>query len=326
MNAERGLTLLELVVALAIGTLVVLTAAAMYAQSLKIATWADNTAILMDKQLYGVAGLVEQLRLAGLGIDDDYAQAVLIDPAQLTGLTQGGSALSTRFLTQANHGQATQGMTASDKLTIRYVAPMDMYDCEGDLVLGPRRVRLTNGELVMVDGQVVIESYFVSSDDDGLALRCDAARYITDSIERDGSRDRRGSMYTNAVIDEQVKSHLKNQPAIRKPYQLKGAGTQNRAGTVIMSDIDGFWVQLLTMQAGKIRQISIDDYRNQPTKTPIIGIKFAIISRAKSDLSVDKSSKLVQIFAKPVRLPADGIARRLHTADVMFVNVKQQVS
>ncbi|MFB6348013.1 PilW family protein [Moraxella sp. ZJ142] len=320
---EQGFSLLELVVALAIGAMIVLMTVSLYASSLHRATDMHNTATVMDKEIHGIAAMSEQLRLAGLGMMDSWPQAVLINAGQLAALTDGsGSPISPKQLTQAAYTPATiKNLPASDQLTVQYTAPADMWDCEGNLALGRRRVRLTDGTLAWVDGQVIIERYFVQREDDGTtALRCDAARYITDAIERDGTRDRRGgSIYINAIIDERVNDNKADRTDkrlnISKSYQLRGGGG---LGVVLVPNIDGFWVRLTVADRDKIYQLPIDQYQNQP----IVGVSLLVLNRAA--FAINHSQKIqdsIKIFGQAFTLPKDNLPRQLNQIDVAFVNV-----
>lgn len=304
VQSQNGMTLIELVVALLVGALVVLLATSFYAQSAKTTVQAQSMATLIDHQIYGLAILNEQLRLAGLGINSE-PQALLSELGQLDGLIG---------IDAAKHLSATgrhpsKSAIASDRLTVRYVAPFDMFDCEGDVVLGPRRARLTNGQMAWIDGQVVIERYFVNKEEGGsLALRCDAARYVTDEIERDGTRDRRGlsAAYTHAIIDRGVAN--KN---VRRAYHIRGLGD---TGEVIVSDIEGFWVRWMGYQSTAVQFGRMEDLR---LGTTVDGVQIAILMRAMND---QDGSDILSIFGQRLPLPTDGIPRKLHQMQIGFVN------
>lgn len=61
-----------------------------------------------------------------------------------------------------------------------------MYDCEGKLALGPRRVKV-GGVLEAIDGQIVIERFYLrapnSKKPTELSLYCDAGKYITEIMD-----------------------------------------------------------------------------------------------------------------------------------------------
>lgn len=294
---------MELAVALLVSTLVVLLAVSVYGQSAKTALQAQSTATLIDQQIYGVASLNEQLRLAGLGMTSK-PQALLWDRAQLHGLT--GIDAAKHLSLVGSH--PSKHAIASDQLTVRYVAPADMLDCEGGVVLGPRRARLTDGKMALIDGQVVIERYFVHKEADGsLALRCDAARYVTDEIERDGTRDRRGlgSAYTSAIIDRAVPDRN-----VRRAHQVRGLGDQ---GEVILPDIEGFWVRWVGQQADAVRVGRMDEVQPEAS---IDGVQIAILVQT---VSAEAALADVSIFGQRLSV-ADDLPRKLYQLQIGFVN------
>lgn len=296
------MTLIELMVALFVGALVVLMAVSFYAQSAKTMLQAQSTASSIDQQIYGMASLNEQLRLAGLGIDSE-PQALLWERAQVSGLIGIDAAkhLSATGVHPSKHA------IASDQLTVRYVAPHDMLDCEGGVVLGPRRARLTNGKMAWIDGQVVIERFFVHKEEDGsLALRCDAARYVIDEIERDGTRDRRGlgSAYTSAIIDQGVADRQ-----VRKAHHIRGLGDN---GEVMLADIEGFWVRWMMQQAGDVEVGRMDDVRSG---LPVDGVQIAILAQTTDADAADS----VSVFGQRLSMTQE-VPRKLHQMQIAFVN------
>ncbi len=293
---------MELAVALLVSALVVLLAVGFYAQSAKTTLQAQSMAVMIDQHIYGVASLNEQLRLAGLGMTSQ-PQALLWDREQLHGLT----GIDTKHLSSAGRHPSNLAI-ASDQLTVRYVAPADMLDCEGSVVLGPRRARLTNGQMALIDGQVVIERYFVNKEADGsLALRCDAARYVTDEIERDSTRDRRGlgSAYTSAIIDRAVADR-----GVRRANQVRGLGDQ---GELMLSEIEGFWVRWIGQQAQSVQVGRMDEVQSEML---IDGVQIAILAQELSDADAENS---VTIFDQRLSLTEDK-PRKLYQLQISFAN------
>ncbi|OOR84485.1 PilW family protein [Moraxella canis] len=311
---QQGMTVMELVVALGLGSLIILMAVSLYASSAKNSAQTYSIAQFIDRETLGIAAMTEQLRLTGIGMMD--APAVLVNRDELTGITTSQSINLNRQLSQTG-GLPSHYAKSSDQLTIRYIAPADMWDCEGDVVLGPRRARLKNGNMSMVDGQVVIERYFVETEADGsLSLRCDAGRYITDDIVRDSTRDRRGisAPYITAIIDTQVSKRF----GTDKPHHIRGLGK----GDVILSDIEGFWVQLIVDDGTLRRSMTIEDYQARWYGYPIVGVQLAILSRSSPAPNTIKTQDFL-IFDDVISPPDDGLPRRLHMMTVNFVNVFQ---
>lgn len=320
-SSQLGFSLIELLVVLVLILLLSIVMVGVYRTGLDGMVRAQNTATLMDQDTFTVS-MNEQLRLAGTGIgltSQMQPSAVIIHPAQISMLKS--QSLPSKWLSQSRHTDASPHLThlQSDQLTIWYVAPMDLWDCEGDLVLGPRKARLKDGTMAMIDGQVVIERYFVQGESDGtLSLRCDSAHFVMDAIERDSTRDRRGvsASFMTAIIDAAVTGRGE----VSQPWVLKDGNT---AGEIIIPNIDGFWVRLMVgslSQPPKIAQMRIHEYQSQSDGQSILGVQYAVISRA-SLVQQGVQATPIKIFGQEILLPDDQLPRRLHTASLYFDSV-----
>lgn len=320
-SSQMGLSLIELLVVVVLALLLSLVMVGVYRAGFDGMVRAQNIAMLMDQDVSTVT-MNEQLRLAGSGVGlftQIQPSAVITQPTQIAMLKFQG--LSSKWLSQSRHADEPPHLSQlpSDQLTIWYVAPMDLWDCEGDLALGPRKARLKDGTMAMIDGQVVIERYFVQAESDGsLSLRCDAAHFVTDVIDRDGTRDRRGvgASFMTAIID----SAVSGRGAVTQPWVLKDGNT---AGEIILPNIDGFWVQLLVgsqAQSSQVAQMRIHEYQSQADGQPILGVQYAIISRA-SLAQQGVQAAPIKIFDQTISPPDDQLPRRLHTASLYFDSV-----
>lgn len=302
---QMGVSMIELMLALAIGSFVVMLAVKLYADGNRLLSRAQVSSVQVDTAS-AVDDIGKGIMLAGLGMPIGAGQAVLLSqPATLPQMEMA-------WLSRSSTTQATPPYR-SDQLTIQYRAPMDMWDCEGAIALGPRQARLDDGQLVRVDGQVVIERYFIDREEDGsFALRCDAARYITEAIQRDSTRDRRGagSAVMSAIIDEAVPSRQ----GVKKPYQLQGLGDR---GVVLLNDIDGLWVRYVVDETGVL---SVNDAAvvKQKADARIIGVQLTMLQ---------KSANHSNDTARPITVANETIqgisssSHRLWLRDVHFVNV-----
>lgn len=310
MRAQGGFSLIELSIALAIGAMVVLMTAMLYGSGIKAMNAAENTAMMIDTQSAVVNDIAVSMQRAGLGLNDlSGTQALILSPAQVL-----PASIADDMVTRTMPA-ATQAVHQADQLTIRYIAPMDLWDCEGEMALGPRRVRLSDGKMADVDGQVVIERYFIGSDGDGkMALRCDATHYITDEIARDGTRDRRGlgAAFTNAIIDREVSSR----DGASRSYQIKSF---HENGAVLLSDVEGLWVRLLVQDRDMLRLMPIDAYEALTQPLPIIGVKLAVLARAPF-ADEQPASDTINIMGQELTFD-DGVMRRVFISDVRFDNV-----
>lgn len=192
---------------------------------------------------------------------------------------------------------ATSGTTANTtsagmpQLTIQYRAPVDMLDCEGRLALGPRKVvgqsasktseektdgnGATTREPITVDGQVIVERYFVSRNaDDVLELRCDAMRYVPETIQTDNHEKP-----NDAAANARINAAKITDASIHNP---------DNASSLVISGIDDFQVQFGVKNIDKqIRYQTIEQYLASPSSTKngntvnneIVAIKMGILAK-----------------------------------------------
>ena len=85
LTNQQGMTLMELVVALGLGSFIVLMAVNFYALSAKNSAYTHSIAQFIDRETLGITAMTEQLRLAGIGIID--MPAVLVHKEQLLGIS-----------------------------------------------------------------------------------------------------------------------------------------------------------------------------------------------------------------------------------------------
>lgn len=312
---------MEMVMALLVGTLVVLMAMQISVLSVRGALSQERVADDISRQLFATDGLMPNLRLAGLGIDESVLsypapKGILIHNHQLQRQSNGVN-LSHQLTTTARIKNGHTDLP-SDQLTIIYRAPQDMRNCEGEMVLGPRRARLKTGEMGWVDGQVVIERYFVQHTDGVMSLRCDAAKFITEDIRRDATRDRKfsqgGASFINAIIDEQAK-HTK------KSHVIYGLGGRN-GGQVMAYHVDGMWVRLGVKTPDGIKLMMISEY-DANSSLPIVSLDVVWLSHSPMILPADESdARSFQVFDRVVHLThhAGRHDRRLHQMSIDLRN------
>lgn len=323
MKHARGFTLIEMMVALFIGVVIALMAGQLYILSMRTAISQERAAEEINHQSFVLPNMISNVRLAGLGIDGSVLDrpnpmGVLIDADQLS--RQETPNNIDRYLTGVSRaGRVNRINIPSEQLTIIYRAPQDMWDCEGDIALGPRRARLKGGEMAQVDGQVVIERYFVQADDGVMNLRCDAARFAPESIKRDSTRDRKFSQsstsYINAIIDADAKD-------TKKANVVYGLGRQ---GAIMASHVEGLWVQLGVQMPDGIRLMTIADYQKSKIQEPIVTINLALLSRSVTPLSDGEApAQSFDVFGTMVHINEGGANydRQLHQISIALRNAK----
>lgn len=163
-SEQAGFTLVELIVALAIGLIVSAAALQLFTGGLITAKLQEASAELQDSGVFGVEYVARDIRLANFGNTNNPI---------LNGATQQGGIVFTSGET-GNVNLKLKGVDAnlltksggtadtnlkSDQLTIQFRAPNKMVNCEGKEVK---------------TGEYVIQRYFLSGSTGGLALTCDA--------------------------------------------------------------------------------------------------------------------------------------------------------
>ncbi len=166
MNSQQGFTLIELVVALAIGLIVSAAALQLFTGGLITTKMQEASAELQDSGVFGVDYIARDIRLANFGnvnnpvLDTTTPNGGIIftsgDPASGKANLQLKD-VSAGLLTKS--GGSSETSASSDQLTIMFQAPNNMMNCEG------RQVQAN---------EYVIQRYFLRTDNNNLALACDA--------------------------------------------------------------------------------------------------------------------------------------------------------
>lgn len=166
MNSQKGFTLIELIVALAIGLIVSAAALQLFTGGLITTKMQEASAELQDSGVFGVDYIARDIRLANFGnvnnpvLDTTTPNGGIIftsgDPASGKANLQLKD-VSAELLTKSEGSSETSA--SSDQLTIMFQAPNNMMNCEG------RQVQAN---------EYVIQRYFLRTDNNNLALACDA--------------------------------------------------------------------------------------------------------------------------------------------------------
>ncbi len=193
IKAAKGFTLIELMVALVLGLIVSAAAIQIFTTGIISSRLQQANAEIQDSGIFGLDYVVKDLQLANYGnvqllMNDQTAYGGVV----VTGVTSasvtnanfvpkiGSSFVTNDLLSQSydqtlgttnNHWTGLSNITGiaggknySDQLTIQFVAPSNMTNCEGQNVLA---------------GDLVIQRYFLRLDTNGTsstdyALACDA--------------------------------------------------------------------------------------------------------------------------------------------------------
>lgn len=246
------------------------------------------------------------------------------DPKLPKSITLGGLAVKVPLLT--NTGDQTVGInrnewtgasnfnSKSGQLTIQYRAPQNMYDCEGNLVLGPRKVEI-GGVLEAIDGQVIIERFYLMAPDAAkpqeLSLYCDAGKYITE------------------VMDDYAQQ---SQPIkTGKPFPKSVVFTTNNAikdfgdaGQEIMTNVDYFDILLATNDSGKSQYYTVKDYLalDLDKQADIVGIKYGLVLRSNNATLTDDGLYGFTVLGKKITLNNGPSKKYLRTVVESYITLR----
>lgn len=166
MRPQMGFTLVELIVALAIGLIVSAAALQLFTGGLITTKMQEASAELQDSGVFGIDYIARDIRLANFGnvnnpvLDTSTPNGGIVfssgDPASVKANLQLKD-VSAGLLTKS--GGTSETSASSDQLTIMFQAPNNMMNCEG------RQVQAN---------EYVIQRYFLRTDNKNLALACDA--------------------------------------------------------------------------------------------------------------------------------------------------------
>lgn len=249
-SLHRGFTLIELMVALALGLILVAAAIQLFLGGIFSSHLQRANAEIQDSGVFGMDLMLRDIRLVNVGnvnnleINDQtpYGGIVLTassatnSSANFIPKISSSGYLASALLSRGNDDTVSttdnywKGLSnvkniggaaqKSDQLTIQFIAPSDMFNCEGQQVY---------------QGDLVVQRYFLredanSTDEADLALACDANTPAT----------------TAATVSSQ-------------PTIVSGLGT---AGQIIVPRVDHFHVLLKARDyEGNLVEYTIPQYR-----------------------------------------------------------------
>lgn len=317
MNKQQGFTLIELMISLVLGLLIIAAASQVYVISLRTATVQQAGSSILDANVFGLQQIENNIRMAGLGLSD-VAKAGAADSGILAGgnnaaaistLRANGTNLDPKLISRDGSGP-TNTTSGSDQLTIQYRAPANMRDCEGHLVLGPRTgiLDLPGNPVVPIDGQIIVERYFVKANGNTLELRCDAGLYVSNHIIRDD-----GQGTPNATI----------LTGVGERHNIHDLGDD---GALIVSGIDDFQVRFGIASGGAgnsgIRYVTPTEYQTLPSDTAIITVQLGLLTKGSVPSSDAPESPTYTILGNNVNMKSGQgqFIRRVYETNIMLRN------
>ena len=294
IRSIKGFTLVELLVALALGIIISAAALQLFMGGVISTRMQQSSAEIQDSGLFGLEYIAKDIRLVNFGnishpnLNDKTISGGII---LTTSSTDGDFNIVSDKVSKDNitrSGLDSNVSVKSDQLTIQFIAPNDMVNCEG--------------EIVQKD-QFVIQRYFLREDKNGktgdLALACDANKPGTSvsSIEGFGGDEDQGEIIMPRV------DHLK--------FYL---GAQSNKG----ANLGYYTIPDYIVAAESARADSKEPPR-------IISVKIEVIVRSKDSTAskmVDASQGTLTTDDKSVK-PTDSktpYLRRLYVTTVALRN------
>lgn len=279
MKMQKGFTLIELIISLALGLIVVAAAAMLFLTGVRSSQVQDGMADLQDNANFGLNYITQDIRLANLNTlsavmnDELIHGGVVLSQANLPAGIR--SNVDAALLSRSNGDGVGVGnewtgasnvQQDSDQLVIQYrPAQTGGFDCEG------REIRTVD--------RMIIQRYFLRTDanagdgeDNPLSLACDAGNYNDANLADYGD-----------------------------------------AGEIIMKRVDHFRVLLnVSNTANNRRYIGIHEYMAAGTKPRILGVSLGVLARSGQATGQENSTAQNNAFVvldQNVAIEADGNPR-----------------
>lgn len=303
---QQGFTLVELMISLVLGLLISAAVMQVYMANVRSVTLQDAGSSLIDSNVFGIPIIEDHIRLANLGLAGEVNDTsegsgiVLTETGNLKGIKLiDGKTIplvlltNTGDVTEVGTGDQWAAKTAtntpSGQLTIQFRAPQDMYDCEGNLALGPREISLNKVKKI-IDGQIIIERYYLNAQDSSkpnqLSLYCDAGKYITedmDTYEDQGRADKPATVLEDKNL-------------------IRDFGDK---GQIIIQNMDYFDILLGTKDKDVIRYYTVKQYKDLVKRPEIISAKIGGIIRSNNVVQTSELNNKFSVFDKSITLKAD---------------------
>lgn len=288
MKQQRGFTLIELMLSLALGLVIVAAATMLFLTGMRSNAMQRGVSDLQDNANFGLNYITQDIRLANL----NNPTAAINDRLSLGGVVLTTDNLATsvndldaEFLSISGEG-VSNVRHASDQLVIQYEPVIaNGYDCQGRLIPDTNRV--------------IIQRYFLRADTNSgtnegnpLALACAAGHYNEDGWIGDSD----------------------------------ASFTSN--GEIIMKRVDHFRVLLSTVNTSNIYQyFDVESYLDEPVKPRIVGVNLGLLTRSAENVGTDVSMRQENAFTVldqdttvNVGGNPNGYLRRVLTQEVAFRN------
>ena len=313
-QTEQGFTLVELMVAIALGLLLVAAAIQLFINGQIAYRVQQAGSAIQDNGVFGLSYVTQSIRLANYGNSDamndetlfggvvlsgEQASTSPLRAGNLKGMRIKNAAITTdAYLTANAKTDSAYGSVKSDQLVIMYQAPKDMYNCAGEKVTGPVKT-LTS----ITPGQYVIERYYIKKDVNNAdaALYCDAGTFTDSETARSSAAG----------------------------LNISGYGTD---GNMIANHVEYMRVQLIVKPTkDRTRTMPINTYKglvikDNPTgseiksRPAIIGINLGLLVRSSDKAGSKDGAQIYQVLDQAITAPDDGYMRNAYLTTIALRN------
>lgn len=275
VTKQQGFTLVELMIALALGLIITAAAVGIYIANYRTLASQKSSGEMQSASLFGIQPLESRLRMANLGNE----QNTITDSTPGGGivLSTTNADVESTLLSSSGEGLSNTD-TGSDQLTIQFtnVTPTPIYNCEGGTVPTDTKT---------------IERYFVREGNDGLTLACDAGTFNGNDLTNFGD----DGVEMIAGVD-QFRVMLGTQSRQEKPSTT--AQTGQRPPKKEYETVTQYH--------------TISDYddleEEAKVNSPIVSIKVGVIARGTTPISISEGLTDFTLFGSAESLK-DGVSK-----------------
>lgn len=286
---QSGFTLVELMIAIVLGLLVTAAAMQLFVGGSISYRLQENAAEVQDGGVFGLNYATQQIQLANYGNSDHLGltpttpQGGIVFTSGLREATDvnitslvDDQKIDSKYLSHAAGATGWGGLsnttTQSDQLTIQFIAPVEMMNCEGERVF---------------KGDLVVQRYFLRS-------------------HQSATTDDENVASLGLACDANTPNTLANVSS--NPEALSRFGTDTSLGEVIIPRVDQFKVQVLAKTGNNYRYYNLNDYKTaaeSATEVPeiqLIRISVLIRSNVRTENVANNPNKTFVMLGEDVTL------------------------
>ncbi|WP_180064841.1 MULTISPECIES: prepilin-type N-terminal cleavage/methylation domain-containing protein [unclassified Acinetobacter] len=261
---QRGFTLLELMIALVLGLIVTAAAVQLILGSFITTRLQEANSQIQDSGLFGIDYIIKDIQMLNFGNSNQYeiksdtprGGVILTAGTNTSNLNANlGATISAENLVSQTNGPSNMSDIESDQLTIQFVAPTTMFNCEGISVRA---------------GDLIVQRYFLREDNNFLSLVCDANTPTPATITEQKTN---GDGTTEEIV--------KDNPVQNNPTEISGLGVNSQ---IVIPKVDQFKVLLGGMtDTGNLAYYDIDTFKTK-NNMRLVAVKLSTLIRSDSSV------------------------------------------